>query len=188
MNRLYGDPSADVPSDGPTDIDTMNRDASMLPEHVPGIELVDSIAQMDRETYRAALKDYGVSDKQLAKLKALDGLAANGGRLLSVSLQMTHQNYVGQLHNLAEVADDIRERLMPKKDADGNLVPMNAEDYSYLAKVYVECVKEAGKGYGLMMTGTEAMVRMMTAAKADKKPDSGKATAGWGPMKKVRKA
>jgi hypothetical protein len=158
-----------------------------LPDIVPGVELVDQIAQMDREAYRTALKEYGVSDKQLAKLKALDGLAANGGRLLSVSLQMTHQNYVGQLHNLAEVADDIRERLKPQMGEDGVPTHMNAEDYSYLAKIYVECVKEAGRGYGLMMTGTEAMVRMITASKGEAKGGGGQVKGAWGPMKKVAK-
>lgn len=173
---MYGS-GGEGAEDAPGQIETMGRRREDLAA-IPGVELVDQVAEMDREMYRTALKAYGVSDKQLAKLKALDGLAKNGGRLLSVSLQMTHQNYVGQLHNLAEVADEVREKM----SADG----IDAETYSYLAKIYVECVKEAGKGYGLMMTGTEAMVRMMASAKSTGPVE--KATSGWGPMKKVRKA
>lgn len=150
------------------------------------IELVEQVAEMDREAYRNALKEYGVSERQLNKLKALDGLAKNGGRLLSVSLQMTHQNYVGQLHNLAEVADQLKDRMAGKKMEDGSTQPPDVEEHSALARAYIECVKEAGKGYGLMMAGTEAMVRMMASARAGDKGAQPKATSGWGPMKKVR--
>lgn len=165
--------------------DALLRGPGDLPESVGGVELAESVAEMDRQAYRDALKEYGVSDKQLAKLKALDGLAKNGGRLLSVSLQMTHQNYVGQLHNLAEVADELRDRLRGKEMADGSTQPLDFEEYATLSKVYVECVKEAGTGYKLMMAGTEAMVRMIMASKG-KSPSGSPAEAGWGPMKKVR--
>jgi len=174
LNALYGDHKADLPAEAPAELKALGRRRSDL-EAIPGIELVDAVAEMDRENYRAALEKYGVSKGTLEKLKALDGLAADGGRLLAVSLQMTHQNYVGQLHKLAEVADDIKKRLTDE---------LGAEDYSYLAKVYVECVKEAGKGYGLMMTGTEAMIRMMVSARGQGGGEP-KAQAGWGPMKKV---
>ena len=174
------------PVETPTDVASMGRRPDDLMAMAPGIELVDQVADMDREMYRGALKEYGVSDKQLKKLKALDGLAKNGGRLLSVSLQMTHQNYVGQLHNLADVADEIRDRLTEMSSPrEGVAVALNIEEYSSLAKVYVECVKQAGSGYELMMKGTEAMVRMMAAAKG-KSLGNEKAEAGWGPMKKVR--
>ena len=181
----YGRSNREPPAFAPSDVAAMGRRPDDLIALAPGIELVDQVAEMDREIYRGALKEYGVSEKQLKKLKALDGLAKNGGRLLSVSLQMTHQNYVGQLHNLADVADQIKERLNGKEMQDGSTQPLDAEEYSYLAKVYVECVKQAGAGYELMMKGTEAMVRMMAAAKGTGIGNE-KAQAGWGPMKKVR--
>jgi len=142
------------------------------------MSLANEVMQMDRDAYRDALKKYGVSDRQLDKLRALDGLAKNAGHLLSISLQMTHQNYIGQLHNLADVADELKERLNPD---------MPSEEYAALSRAYIECVKEAGKGYGIMLTGTEAMVRMMAAAKG-RSPSDTKTTHGWGPMKKVRDA
>lgn len=188
LNALYGSGKSPNKTSKMT---AMKRRESDIPddpepEAEVNIELVEQVAEMDREAYRAALKQYGVSDRQLNKLKALDGLAKNGGRLLSVSLQMTHQNYVGQLHNLAEVADELKDRMSGNVMQDGSIQPLDIEEHSSLARAYIECVKEAGKGYSLMMAGTEAMVRMMAAARSGNAGAQPKAVSGWGPMKKVR--
>lgn len=139
----------------------------------------------DLAIYRQALRAYGVSEKRLTKLKALDGLAKDWATHLSISLRGHHQSYDGQLHNLAELADEIAERLKGKEMQDGTRQPLDPEEYSYLAKIQVECVKEAGKGVNTMLTLTEALVRMMTADKNNKGAPI-RATAGWGPMKRVR--
>lgn len=164
----------------------MDRGTRDMPIAASGIELAENIPSLDLENYRRALKAYGVSDKRLEKLKALDGLARDGAMHLAISLRVTHQSYDGQLHNLAEVAEDIKERMKGTQMEDGTIKPLDSESYSYLAKVYVECVKEAGKGFGLMMSGTEAIVRMTMAAKNKNGGGGGAAAPGWGPMKKVR--
>jgi hypothetical protein len=176
LNALYGDGKAEPEIGTPKEMALMNRSPDDLPEHVA--QEIGSVSEEDMEQYYTALRAYGVSEKRLAKLKSLDGLAKDWATHVSISLRGHHQSYDGQLHNLAEVAESIKEKL-----DSGDL---NAEEYSYLSKVYVECVKEAGKGVGMMLTLTEALVRMIGASKNDGAP--AKATAGWGPMKKVRPA
>lgn len=169
----------------PSKIQIFDRDESDLPENVS--REIGHVGEEDLQMYWSALRASGVSEKRLAKLKSLSGLSRDWATHISLSLRGHHQSYDGQLHNLAEVADDIRERLKGVLAEDGKtLIPLCAEDYSYLAKVYAECVKEAGKGVNTMLTLTEALVRMMNASK-DQKGGEEKAQAGWGPMKKVRK-
>lgn len=158
----FGKPADESPKP-PDGTAPFRRRVDDLPEPVRGIELAETVAEMDRDIYREGLREYGVSEKQLKKLKALDGLAKDSGRLLSVSLQMTHQNYLGQLHKLADVADDLLER-MKGVEIDGKYIPHAPEDQASLTKCYIECVKEAGKGYQLIMEGTQAMVRMIAVA------------------------
>lgn len=176
LNSMFGN-GGDSPADPPNQFQVMDRDRDDLPESTGGSELVGQIDEEAMEKYRNALMVYGVSQKRLDKLKALDGLAKDWATHISISLRVTHQSYDGQLHNLAEMADDIKEKL-----ADPGL---SAEEYSYLSKIYVECVKEGGKGVGLMLALTEALVRMLGADK-NKNGGTPKATAGWGPQKKVR--
>ena len=164
----------------------MMRDAQDIPPEV-SMETVKQIEAMDREMYLDSLKKAGVSVKTLDNLKAMDGLAKDAGRQLSMSLEMTHKNFILQLMKLAEVSDNLRERLNGT-EVNGVNVPLDPEQYAAISRVYIECVKEARSGYAMMLTGTEAMVRMMTAAKGKGDSPEGKATAGWGPMKKVRDA
>ena len=146
------------------------------------------MTRTDLETYRTALKVYGISETQLAKLKALDGLAAGSDRLLAVSFRVSHQSYVAQLHRLAEVADAIKDRLKGSEMQDGTIKPLDDESLGALSKVYVECVKELGRGMKLMLEGIEAIERMRAIASGKESPGEGKAVPGWGPMKKVRPA
>lgn len=154
----------------------MNRSGVDIPPVPENVSLIQQVEQQDRDIFRKALREAGVSVKTIDKLKSLDGLAINGGRLLTTSLQMTHQNFIGQHFTLTDVADDLRKRMDETDDP---------EQYAALARVWIECAKEAGKGYKLMLEGTEAQIRMMAAAKGHA-PSEAKSVAGWGPMKKVR--
>lgn len=176
LNALYGDKSADAPVQPPDKLQVIARDTSDLPERVAAE--IGQVTDADQQMYWAALKASGVSDRRLAKLKSLSGLAVDWATHISLSLRGHHQSYDGQLHNLADMADDIKKRL--------DTGELDAESYSYLAKVYVECTKEQGKGVATMLALTEALVRMM-AANEKKGGGEEKATAGWGPPKKVRK-
>lgn len=160
----------------------MNRSAEDLPAHV---EINGDIDPAAMNMYWDGLKAYGVSDRRLAKLKTLSGLSKDWATHLSISLRGHHQSYDGQLHNLAELADEIDEKLKGHVQEDGTCAPLSIEEYSYLAKIRVECVKESGKGVDTMLNLTEALVRMMNASQG-KGGGPEKAKAGWGPMKKVR--
>lgn len=185
LNALYGRHRNEPPEQSPDEMQVMNRSATDLPAKV-GVELFGNINDDDLTIYRNALRAYGVSEARLAKLKALDGLAKDWATHMAISLRGHHQSYDGQLHNLAELADDIAERLKGTKNEDGTFTPLNTEEYTYLAKVKVECGKEIGKGVVTLMTLTEALVRMLNADK--NKPNNGaKATPGWGEMKRVHK-
>ena len=174
MRALYGDKDADPPVEPPTTLQVLSRNESVLPERVNSE--IGQVTDGDLQMYWGALRASGVSEKRLEKLKALNGLSQDWATHISLSLRGHHQSYDGQLHNLADLADDIKKKL----DA-GDL---GAEEYSYLAKVYVECTKEAGKGVNTMMALTEALVRMMAANKNNAGGET-KAVSGWGPMKKV---
>jgi hypothetical protein len=184
LNALYPSPDVDPPSDAPGSLDVMNRNSEDLPAHV---EIGGDIDEQAQNLYWAGLKAYGVSEKRLAKIKTLSGLSKDWATHLSISLRSHHQSYDGQLHNLAELADEIDEMLKGKLNEDGTRVPLDVESYTYLAKIRVECVKESGKGVETMLALTEALVRMMNA-KDGKGVGPEKAKAGWGPMKKVREA
>lgn len=147
----------------------------------------DPITALDLETYRAALKVYGVSAMHLEKQRALDALAAgNSDRMLAISLRVAHQSYVGLLHDLDEVAAAVKERLNGVAMPDGTTVAHEPEQHAALAKVFVDCVKERGRGAAIMMAGIETIVKMSAAAKDDAPDGAGKAKPGWGKMKKVR--
>lgn len=163
----------------------MARDTTDLPERIE--KEIGQVSASDQEMYWTALRASGVSEKRLAKLKSLNGLAMDWATHISLSLRGHHQSYDYQLHNLADIADDIKKKLEGASNDKGETVQLDPESYSYLAKVYVECVKEHGKGVVTMLTLTEAVVRMMSANK-DQVANEGKAVAGWGPPKKVRKA
>lgn len=148
--------------------------------------LADPITALDLETYRAALKVYGVSAMHLEKQRALDALAAgNSDRMLAISLRVAHQSYVGLLHDLDEVAAAVKERLNGVAMPDGTTVPHEPEQHAALAKVFVDCVKERGRGAAIMMAGIETIVKMSAAAKGDGPGVAGKTKPAWGPMKRV---
>lgn len=163
----------------------MARDTRDLPERVANE--IGQVTEDDQQMYWNALRAAGVSEARLKQLKSLSGLSRDWATHISLSLRGHHQSYDAQLHNLAEVAADIKRQLAGKEMQDGSMQPLDAESYSYLSKVYVECVKQAGNGVNTMLSLTEALVRMMAANK-DQKGDSGKAKPGWGAMKKAKKA
>lgn len=150
----FGKP-ADVSPEPPDKLVQFKRGQDDLPEVVRGVEIAESISDLDRDAYYSALLDYGVSEAQIKKLRSLDGLAKDSGRRMAASLQISHQNFIGQMHKLAEVRDEVQERM---KSAT------TIEEYTMLAKCLVECTKEARQGHETIMEGTQAMVRMIAVA------------------------
>jgi hypothetical protein len=190
LRALWGNRNPDSPAPKPPNADdAIDRRNGSLPASVkdaPTIELGEVVAEADRRRYRAALRKAGVPEKQLEKMKNLDGLATSTGMLISVSLQQTHQNYIGQLHMLSSACDDLHERLKGVTMEDGTVVPLDAESASFLYRCYTEMVKEQGRGYQLMMEGAQALIRMMMMAKGDDPEGRGaQKKPGWGKPKKV---
>ncbi len=172
--------------DAPSGLAPFQRHPSDIPTDLKGPSLLEAVEDSDREQYRRALLAYGVSDKYIAKSRALDGMAKNAGRLMAVSLNMTHQNYMGQLHVLSDVADDVRERMKGRMGEDGKLIELGHEDYAMLAKVLLEMTKEMRAGTTLVMQSTEALIRMENAINGKGNPEGeGKKKPGWGVAKKV---
>lgn len=190
LNALWGNRSAHSNGASPPNADdALDRRPEDLPPALgaPTLELREIVAEADRRRFRASLRKAGVSEKQLQKMKDLDGLAENTGMLLAVSLQQTHQNYIGQLFMLSEVSDELRERLRgtPHPDRVDEFLPLDAESASFLYRCYTEMVKEHGRGYQLMMEGAQAMIRMMMMAKGDDPNNGPQKKPGWGKPKKV---
>ena len=172
--------------DQPSGLAPFQRQPSDIPVDLKGPSLLDAVELTDREQYRRALLAYGVSDKYIAKSRALDGMAKNAGRLMAVSMNMTHQNYMGQLHVLGEVADEVKERLKGHKQEDGTYKPLCPEDFATLSRVFTEMTKEMRAGVTLVMQSTEALIRMENAVNGKGNPDAaGKAKPAWGKSKTV---
>ncbi len=149
---------------------------AMIPEDV---ELTDVITTEDSAHFRKGLKNMGVSERMLKKIKNLDGLAKSGGQFLAASLKMTHGLYVFQLTKLDEQIDGILDDLNNDRIETDPKKKMSHEDRSYLLNCYATLVQESARGYRLNLQGTKAMVDMIRAARektggqTNKKP-------GWG--------
>jgi hypothetical protein len=159
----------------------LNRTIPELQDIGPeSVDLAQMVAESDNEILRKGLKELGVSDEMLERMKTLDGLARTSGHFLSVSLEKTHRLDFLQLIHLHEVADGLRQKLLAKAGAPGHIA--DDETRSYLNRNYVELVKAGGEGYKLMMEGAQAMVRMLAAAQGDDPEDkpTGTGKPRWG--------
>lgn len=192
MQRLYGTVDEQVlPPDpvAPTNGDAMHRRPGDLPA-MPGmsqqdVELALAISDADNRILREGLAAMGVGERTLKKLKGLEGLASSSGKFVAVALEKTHRMYFLQIIGNFELADDLRERfLTPKPDKDDAskfIDPIASDEIRAMYyRNYTEMVKEGGRGYKLIMEGTEALVRMIMAAKGAGDPKAkGPKKAGW---------
>jgi hypothetical protein len=192
MVRIYGtiDDQA-VPPDpvAPTTGDAMHRLPKDLPQ-MPGmsqedVELALAISDADNRILREGLAKMGINDRTIAKLKGLEGLASSSGKFVAVALEKTHRMYFLQIVGLFEMADEMKEQyLVPKPDKDDptKLIPPIFDDEirAMYYRNYTEMVKQGGAGYKQIMEGTEALVRMIMAAKGggNGKP-KGQRKPGW---------
>ncbi len=168
-------------------VEVMNRRPKEMSDMTPeSVELAQMVSASDNELLRKGLKELGVSDKMLERLKTLDGLARSSGHFLSISLEKTHRLYFIQLIGLNEVADELRGRLLAKSGDPGFID--NDELRSYLNRNYVEMVKEAGNGYKIMMEGATNMVRMLNAASGKDDPGAPTGKPKWGRVNEPKSA
>lgn len=167
--------------------EVMNRKPRQMSDLTPeSVELAQMVSESDNELLRKGLKELGVSDKMVERLKTLDGLARSSGHFLSISLEKTHRLYFLQLIGLNEVADELRTRLLAKPNEDGYIT--NDEARAFLNRNYAEMVKEAGNGYKIMMEGASNMVRMLAAAKGNDDPTGPTGKPKWGRVNEPKTA
>jgi hypothetical protein len=109
------------------------------------------------------LAKLGVKPETIQKLRDLEGLARDGGRFLSMSVQKTHEIYFLQLIKLFEEAERIRKDYLDNDE-------ISAKDKAFWRRMYLDMVKESGKGYKLTFDGARALAEMMMAGMPDPRP------------------
>lgn len=138
-------------------------DEILAGREVDGIESADpdqvmqSIIAQDRVILEQGMKKLGLKPETLDKLRDLDGLALNGGKFLSVSIQTMHKSYFMQLMRLWERSMEIETKYLNNE----NLEP---KQRAFWYRMWSDMVKEHGKGYQMMFQGAEALITMLQAA------------------------
>ncbi len=172
-----------TPVVAPSEAQLMDREPDSQPSGIPSpsaVNLALGIAEQDGKILLKGLKELGISERTLERLKKLDDLAQSNGHFLSVSLQTTHRMYFVQLVEMMEMAQKMKADYIDAELEDPakpgvKLSRLSHEERAWFYKCYTEMVKEAGKGYVTMMEGTKAMVMMLKAAAGDgDKPASSK--------------
>lgn len=180
LRALWGQAEANS-ADGmspPREGETLNRDALALPKNEPeAVELAQMVEKCDRELQEKGLRELGVSEDLLKRLKGLEGLARSSGHFIAISLETTHRSYYLQVLELMELANQLRRKLMAKAGEEGYIGDDEAR--AFFNKNYIEMVKEAGRAYELMLTGAQAMVKMIVDTKGLEMPGGRKKKHGW---------
>lgn len=164
-----------APIVAPSATELMDRDPDTQPSAIPAPDAVNlalGIGEQDAKILLKGLKELGLSDATLGRLRKLDDLAQSNGHFLSVSLQTTHRMYFVQLVEMMEMAQKMKTDFIDFEQEDPKnpgtkLTRLSHEERAWFYKCYTEMVKEAGKGYVTMMEGTKAMVMMLKAASGD---------------------
>lgn len=130
---------------------------SPISEAMTPDDVMAQIANMDRQILEKGFEKLGISEQTIQQLRDLEGLAANGGKFLSVSVESTHKMYFIQLVRLFEKAEQINKTYLQDKN-------LSAKDHAYWFRLYTDMVKEHGKGYQMMFQGAEALIAMLQAS------------------------
>lgn len=158
----------------PKDLQEINVDIT------PGqIELANVVSESDNLLLRKKLKEYGLSDQSMKRLKMLDELAPSSGHFLSMSLDKTHRNYFLQLLQMSELAEQLFNNIKDGK--------YQGEELAFMLKAYTDMVKEGGKGFQHMREGAEAIFSMMKGAQRDPEAGGGKNKPGFSVLGKGKK-
>lgn len=121
------------------------------------------VSKADKIQHDLGLEKLGFSKETMQRIRDLDGLANSSGQFMAISLEKTQRSYYVQLLELMQLANKLLKRLSVEPGQEGYI----ADDEARAAfnKNYIEMVKEGGRGFELMLTGTQAMVRMMMDTK-----------------------
>lgn len=136
--------------------DRRPKDSPVASDMTPD-ELAAQIMKQDREIQLKGLIELGVHEKTIRKLQTLDSLAKNMSRHLSISLQTSYQMFALQQIRLFEETENIREQLQSTQ--------LPPEQKLHYWRLYLDMVRETNRGHQTLYQSSEALVRMMTAAK-----------------------
>lgn len=120
-------------------------------------DVMAQLGAMDRQILEQGFEKLGISQQTIQQLRDLEGLASNGGKFLSVSVESTHKMYFIQLVRLFEKAEQINKTYLQDKN-------LSAKDHAFWFRLYTDMVKEHGKGYQMMFQGAEALIAMLQAS------------------------
>ncbi len=181
LMALHGNRGEDstVPAP-PTEGDTLLRGPGQLTAPIPAADL-GQMVQVTEKLLGGGLKQLGVPEATIAKLRDLSALRIDAGAMLAVSLQDTHQLYYLQLLTLQARADEIKRLYLSEEtpDAKGERPVIDPMARMFWQRAHTEIVEQLGKGYDRMMAGTQAMVAMLKGGKDKNRPQTTRSDAGW---------
>lgn len=155
LRALYSD--GERTTIGTEDIfDRRAKDSPLASDLTPD-ELASAIMKQDRELQIRGLKELGVQEKTIEKLRSLDGLAKNMGKHLSISLQTSYQMLALQQIRLFEETESIRDQLQSTQ--------LPPDQKLHYWRLYLDMIRETNRGHQTLYASSEALVRMMSAAR-----------------------
>jgi Bacterial regulatory protein, Fis family len=140
--------------------------------------LGEIVAANEADIIRGGLKEAGIKDETLEKLRKLSGLNISGGRFLVATLDMSHRMMVYQSVSLLEEADYIKQHYLH----NGELT--QEERYNW-QRAYNEIAELLGKTFDRTLSGTQAMVAMMKSGQPAKKGKPGPSELSVAPSKTI---
>lgn len=152
---------------GAKEEDTRNKPLLTGDDKIAGNQAMGEIvAANEADIIRGGLRDAGIKEETLEKLRKLGGLNLSGGRFLVATLDMSHKMMVYQAVSLMEEADFIKANYLHNEE-------MSHEDRYNWQRAYNEIAELLGKTFDRTLSGTQAMVAMMGKAGQGKKGKPG---------------
>jgi len=131
-----------------------------VPEKITDNQMAEVISHQDREILRHGLSKSGIKDSTIDKLRTFDGFAANTGKFLAGSLDLTHRMMIYQTVALFERAEKIK---LDYLDDDSLCHEARIE----WQRAYNEIAELVQKSYDRTLQGTQVLVNIMRAKKDD---------------------
>lgn len=177
LSALYGGGSSKngggVPRPDPTELSTMTRTPADIPSLIEGSDRAEALMAQDREIMRAGLQAAGIKPETIERIRSLDGLAKNSGRMISASLDYTHRLHIFSTAALFEEMIYIRDTHLRNTGAD----PMVTV---FWQRAFNEIADLLGKSNDRTMNTAQALAAMMKNQDGGKKNGSGpKSKPGW---------
>lgn len=150
------------------------RDKGDIPSLVENSHRAEEMMKQDRELMRTSLKAAGISPGTIEKIRSLDGLATNTGRMVSASLDYTHRLHIFATAALLEEMIYIRETHLRDPNIDG-MVKV------FWQRAFNEIADLLGKANDRTMNTASALAAMMKSRSKDQPGASAnpKGKPGW---------